>query len=138
MLKLLLSIFLILVVINLIHFKNLNNGNQNSSSKIFNTGKLLNFIKKDLENLSYNRELPNEWNLIVEVKQISSDTTISNWVPESIIHNFFAKKNGHFRLEYALIPEVPNYYNTRILIQFNLYDLKTENKIWEKIRIYEQ
>ena len=138
MLKLLLYIILILVLVNSIQFKTEKIGNQNSSSKTFMNEKLLKVIKKDLKNLSYNRELPIEWNSIIAVKQIPSDFTISNWIPEKIVNNMIAKNNGHFRLEYALIPEFPSNENTRLLIQFNLYDIRTGNKIWEKIRIYEQ
>lgn len=109
--------------------------NQASSSKHQFTFSEL--IENDLISMAKAKELPPEWSLIREQKGTGTSALSEQWLKESPI-KVTTHSDGDYRLEYIFIAEDPANAKSRLLVQYGIYNIKTENKVWEKIRIYGQ
>lgn len=111
------------------------NGKNELAFSSRSTSLLAGEIQKDLLQLASSHELPPEWNSIREGKASTTSPITEKWLKDA---QFEVPLNpaGKFRLEYVLIAENPNDQKSRLLIQYGLYDIESQNKVWEKIRIY--
>ncbi|MEY4615844.1 MAG: hypothetical protein RJB66_804 [Pseudomonadota bacterium] len=92
-------------------------------------------IQNDLLDLSKQKALPAEMNDLYEETVISTSPQTTKW--ENLAKtNIATKKTGLYRLQTILIAENPERADTRLMIQFELYNRHTDNKIWEIVRIY--
>lgn len=123
---------LTLIVISLDKFQ----GEHQESSLLEPRSLLGKRMLSDIETLHNNQELPNEWNLVREFRLTSTSPQTDKWTK-----NFDLKiptsASGSYRLESVIIAESPNDPNSRAMVQYGLYEVKSGNKVWEKIRIYD-
>ncbi len=92
-------------------------------------------IQKDLLGLAAAKELPPEWTSIRESTASTTSPLTEQWLKDTQVQ-IPTTPSGKYRLEYVLIAENPNDQKSRVLIQYGLYDIQSQNKVWEKIRIY--
>lgn len=113
------------------------NGEKGESSVAPPKSSLTLAIENDLSQLSQSGKLPIEWESIREEK-ITGTPSIKGELIKTTRTNVVLNKTGHYRLETTMLAENPEVKNTRILVQFELFEINSENKVWETFRIYEQ
>ena len=93
-------------------------------------------VRKDLNTLEKSGSLPLQWSSI-RTQTIKGTSPQTHRVAGPLLDVIPINPNGKNRLEATLFVEDERNENSRILIQFELYDLVSNNKIWENVRIYE-
>lgn len=92
------------------------------------------FISEDLHSLSLDKRLPKEWQSLRNVVVQINDPALSQWV-EKI--NLPLKRNpaGTTRAEVSIMrwSDSPKY---GVLVQIELFDIRTKNKVFELNRNY--
>jgi hypothetical protein len=96
-------------------------------------------VNKDLQDLQTNNLLPKEWQSLKDIKINPRSKNATNWIA-SFKPDIKITKDGQFRLEIQIIDgtnkeDSENPYTT-ILAQFDLIEIKSENKIWEITRTF--
>lgn len=122
---------LILMIAGLVQI----NGDSNQSSQAEPISKLSQAIREDLLNLERQKQLPIEWFDIAEEKTLPTSSLTSRWMAQ-VKTNVEIHKNGKYRLQEIIIGEDPNSENSRLLIQYEIYEKASDNKVWEIVRIY--
>lgn len=94
-------------------------------------------IEADLETLSQNKEIPYPWSSFKELRQAVISANQLGKVP-AIKLQIPTDPNGTYRLSYSVIAEQIENPESRLMIQFEIIDIKSNSKVWEKIRIYDR
>ncbi len=90
--------------------------------------------KADLTQLEKAKKLPSQWNDIREVQVRSDNSPIQDWLPKIKVP-ISTNPNGRYRLEIFLIHWIEN-NKYGVVMEYNLIDLVTNNKVWEFGRTY--
>lgn len=96
--------------------------------------KLLTRWKADLAQLEKAQKLPSQWNDIREIQLRSDNSPIQEWLPQ-IKAPIQTNPNGRYRLEIFLIHWIEK-YKYGVVVEYNLIDLTSNNKVWEFGRTY--
>ncbi len=87
-------------------------------------------FEDDMKFLKERKFLPAIWDDLKEVSYTGSTPAASQWLAES--KPFIKlKPDGKYQLEYILIDD-----NDAALVQLNITDIQSGNKVWELNRVY--
>lgn len=99
--------------------------------------RLVQLVRSDLERLAQENLLPLELQNLSEVSLTSHSERAKEWIVEQNFNNIFKQsKEGKYNLQIDLLEWSEGEKNGAIL-QFNLLENSTKNKIWEISRSYD-
>lgn len=102
--------------------------------------RLVLLVEKDLRHLYVQKSLPPEWQNIKLVAYKTNSSNLENLLskekPRLKIHGVEAKKNSPDLQAEVEVLEMPDEQNPGFIFQISLFDLKSQNKVFEIGRTY--
>lgn len=94
-------------------------------------------IYVDVENLRHGKFLPSQIDNLQTIKIAvhTKDDTLKRALLKNILFPLKAKRDGHFSLQVDVIENFDD--DPQVILQFNLYENLSKNKIWEFARLYQ-
>lgn len=131
------ALILIILGLTVIFQFGFNNDKSQEMSKPLNKTPLEAKIEADLEQLGMRKEIPYPWQSFREIRAGTINSNHIGHVPRVNIQ-IPTSDLGQNRLIYTLIPEQIDNPQSRLMVQFEVYDIASNSKLWEKIRIYDR
>jgi hypothetical protein len=92
-------------------------------------------INSHLRTLHESNRLPVEWTQLAEIKFNSMSKKLTQ-LENQIRPNMRLNESGTHRLECTLFEESQSDPLSRVMIKYEIFDIKSDNKTWELIGIY--